>query len=367
VTQQLVRLEKELAAADQAPRWIELTARIAIVLARLSRFDEARQRISALRSRSTGAGIGGSHLWIMLAEAIADWYDSLSPQALDRVTRVQVLSGAMRYDHVTAIACAWKAHIQFETSDFDGMFRSLALAHRAADAANGDANTRVAIVVCNALALCGNGEQAQRWFMRGREFALADGDLSSIEALQYNRSVLALAGLRAQACFEPLDLQRLKQVRRELESTRNLQSITDNRTLVNHLRLAEARLMLLEKNYADALRMLHDIRGQSPFASYHFSPVAINLEMAFCHWHLGEADRSFALLEGMDFHSLTELDIDDQLVAASYWRALTRFDDRFGSTMAAEQRFEELVHAYVKSRERLAEGLRQLDFVRDAG
>jgi predicted negative regulator of RcsB-dependent stress response len=359
MSQQLHRLEISLQSTADVGLRAEINARIAAVLARLGRLQEARSKVKNLREEHGDWRSGRIHVWIMMAEAIIDWYGDLSPKALDRVTRVQVLSGAMRYLEVHAIASAWKAHIQFETSDFDGMFRSMELSYQSTSEDNGDANARLAIVACNAFSLCGDWVNAQKWFKKGRGYALAEGDLASIEALQYNKAVLAFTCLRADACIQAVDPDRAKAVRREMDSSRNLNLLTNNSVLANHLRLAEARLLLLECQFERAELSLAAVRNEAPFAAYHFSQNAIDLEIAYCQFKTGSVENALILFSKVDVNSFSELDIDDQLTAADIYSKMAELDPRFGNFSSISSRKSELAFAYSRSRSELTAGLQR--------
>lgn len=359
MTQQLQRLEKALQSTTDLATSIELTARIAIVLARLGRFEEAKAMSNALRQQHGDWRSGRIHVWIMLSEAIIDWFASLNSQALDRVTRVQALSDAMRYFEMHAIASAWKAHIQFEISDFDGMLRSIELAFRSKTEVNHDANARVAIVISNAFALCGDWVSAQYWFTRGRSNSLADGDLAGIEALQYNRAVLSLTCLRADSCMGPIDPCRTRAVRFEIDSSRNLNILTKNSALANHLHLAEARLLILECEFERASLALASVRNETPFAAYHFSQFAIDLEISYCRFRCNLIEEALAIFEAIDFGSFADLDIDDQFVAAHICHEMAKVSGRFGDSNLLSERESELSVAYSKSRAELIAGLQR--------
>jgi hypothetical protein len=293
----------------------------------------------------------------MLAEAIIDWYENLSYKALDRVTRVQVLSGAMRYREMYAIASTWKAHIQFETSDFDGMCRSLELSFQNRTEDNADANTRLAIVLTSAFSLCGDLVNAKVWFVKGRGYALAEGDQASVEALQYNRAVFALTSVRLESCIDAVSQERLRAVRREIDSTSNLNFLTRIPTLANHLHLAEARLLLLEGEYKRAILALESVRNETPFAAYHFSQFAINLEIAYCKFRLNEIEQAFELFSPIDFSSLADMDVDEQLVASHLHLEMASMDARFGDLNELRHRKSERLSAHLKSLSDLAAGL----------
>ena len=192
MSQLLLRLRAELQATDDAERQAELLARIAGQLARLGQFDQARQAIAELRAIYGDGRSGRATVWIMLAEGLVHFYSECHALALDRMTRAQVLAVAMKLSDVVAIVSAWKAQIEFETPKYDAMIQSLniGLTHVSDD--DLDAQTRLAIVLSNSFMICGDVDEAQRWFIRGRNYALRNGDQASIEALLYNRAALGI-------------------------------------------------------------------------------------------------------------------------------------------------------------------------------
>ncbi len=357
MSQQLKRLEAIRQSTTDSALAVELTARIAVILARLGRFEDANATVKVLRRDHGDWRSGRIHVWIMLSEAVIDWYEKLSHKALDRVTRVQVLSGAMGYSEMHAIASAWKAHIQFESSDFNGMFRSIESVFQSSSIKNSDANVRVAIVLSSAFALCGDLVNAQDWFTRGRGYALAEGDQASVEALQYNRAVLSLTCMRAESCANIISQDRLRSVRREIESSRNLHLMTRISALANHLYLADARLLILEGEYVKAANSLGLVRNEGPFASYHFSQFAIDLDISYCRFRLNALEDAYALFATIDLSSLVDLDVDDQLMCNHIRLEMANIDPRFGNPNEIRQRKAELALAYLKSRAELATGL----------
>jgi hypothetical protein len=363
MSQQLQRLEAKLLTSADVVTIVELTARIALVLSRLGRFDEAGVRVKVLREKYGDGRAGRIHLWIMLSEAILDWYANLSANALDRVTRVQMLSGAMGYLEMHAIASAWKAHIQFETSDFDGMLQSIDLAYQSSREENADANARLAIVLSSAFALCGDWMSAQKWFNAGRDYCLAEGDRAGLEALQYNRAVLSLTCIRAEWCTNDIDLNRVKIVRSEIDSSQNLNLLTKNSALANHLRLAAARLKMLESEFDQAINALSLVRNEAPFASYHFNQALIDLEIAYCQFRLNFVEKALLAFSTIDLSSLAGLDIDDQLAAAHACLEMAKCDPRFGSPDEMAQRKSDLAIEYSRSRAALSAGLQRFALV----
>lgn len=364
MSQLLRRLESSLATCSDPIERAELSARRACLLARRGEIEAAKAAVVDLRGSFGDGRSGRTTVWIMLAEALIHWYGDLNPQALDRIARAQLLSNAMQYRTMIALAAAWKAHIEFDMSNFDSMFKSLGVAAANMDDSNLDASGRVAIVLFNAFALCGDRAQSQLWFMKGRDIAVKAGDQTSIEALQFNRTALGLSVARAEHCVETLGSDAIRCIRSEYESARNLQALTGVDALKSHLHLCDQRLLMLESRFQEAKEAISVVRGEGPFGGSHFSQCLADLELAYCQFHTGAREAAFDLFSTIDTSSFLDLDIDDQLMAAWMQHEMVQADPRFGDLAIARNRLAEMRGAYVNSRESLRAGLQA--FLADA-
>ncbi len=365
MSQLLARLRRDLArAADPVDR-AELQARIGCCYARSGSFDEARHVVKELRSGFGDGRSGRVTIWIMLTEGLIHWYSEMSPKGLDRIVRAQLLSQAMKYRTGIAVSSAWKAHIDFEMSNFDAMFQALRLSISNASAEDNDASVRVAIVMVNATSLVGDFEGTKYWFMRGRDHALKEGDPADMDALQYNRAGMALAWVRAENCINPVQPESVRKVRLELESSKNLNAINGVDALDNYLRTSNARLMILEGRFDQAIVELTDVRGGHPFADFNFNTALVDLEIAFCHFRLTRVEDALRLYQSIDMGTIGDLQIDDQLAAASIKCELAKADSRFGDVVAYSKHLAELADAYSKWHAELKVGLQR--FVTENG
>lgn len=357
----LDRLFRQLGETTDPVERAEIVARISSNLARVGNFDEAKKRVTELRLQFGDGSSGRIMVWIMLAEGLIYHYENLSPSALDRIARAQLLGRSMGYDAFVSIASAWKAHIEFELSRFDSMVESLSLAKAKLRNSDHDAQTRVAIVLCNCYLICGNQRQAQRWFMRGRDHALENGDQASVEAMLYNKAAFGLAWIRAARCCEGLDGVDLSLVRQEIKSARNLQDLTRVAALQNHIHLWNARLCILDGEYQNAIEQLSTIRDKSPFATHNFSQAFIDFEISFCLLSLGKTNEALDLYRKIDMSSLAALDIDELLVATWMQYRMCHVNDGFGSASEVLIKLNNLRHKYVDTRAALAASLVQFE------
>lgn len=343
----LQRLEAQLAEAGTEEARAVVSARTAAYLARVGRFDEAAEHIAALRGQFGDGRVPLATAWLMWAEGVLHYYSELSPRALDRVARSQLLALAMRNAELASVTSAWKAHIEFETSRFEAMGQSLDLAIQHAAPENRSAVTRLSMVIADALFISGDHTNAQRWFMRGRDSALSEGDQASVEALVYNRAAFRLAWLRAQRCLREVSRDETSALRLEIESAKNLQDLTQIRALPDMVRLCDARAATLDGRYEAAVEKLANVRGAAgPFAPYNYSEGLVALETAYCQARLGDVESARLIMDQLQAVNFSQLDADDQLVAAWMRREMAAVSNRLGSIEQAAEQFRTASEAY---------------------
>lgn len=357
MSQLLKRLQLELSTASDPLTRAELLARISGHFSRIGNFSEARQCIADLRRDHAGERSGPATVWIMLAEGLLHLFSDLNPLAFDRVSRAQMLSLAMKYSPAIALASAWKAHLEFESSKFDAMVNSIRLGLEHADAEDHDSRVRLAIVLSNAFMIAGDRAASHGWFTKARHHAVINGDQASIEALLYNRTAFSVAAIRIGRCIEDVPQVDLAITRKEVESATNLQDLTGIRALTNHIYLWSARLSMLERNFPKALSDLTNARRGVPFADYNFSQQMIDLELAYCLAHLGQLEEAFLVFEAVDLESMGRLDLDERLVVASMLRELEVISDQFKRSDDINFEFEQLRSTFLRDRKLLRSSL----------
>jgi tetratricopeptide (TPR) repeat protein len=346
MSQLLTNLRRQLLTAQDPLVKAELLARIAANLARIGRFEEARQCVGELRLNHAGEKSSAATVWLMLAEGLIHLYSDLNPLALDRISRAQMLGLAMRYPAAIALSSAWKSHLEFENSRFDSMILSIRLGLQYAAVDEHEAQVRLAMVLANAFMIAGDRANSQVWFTKAREHAVKSGDQASLEALLYNRTAFGIASIRADFCVHGVLRVDLVIARKEVESTTNLQILTRVNALVNHIYLWSARLSILECRYITAIDDLEIARRGAPFADYNFSQQMIDLELAYCLSKLGRLGEALAVFEAIDLGSIDRLDLDERLVAASMQNELESMDQRFVRDPHTTSKFEKLKSKY---------------------
>jgi tetratricopeptide (TPR) repeat protein len=350
MSQLLTRLDRELQSAAGSVERAEILARKGSYFARVGNFSATREIIDQLRQQFGDGRSGHVTAWIMLTEGLLHLFENLSPLALDRIARSQALGLAMKDSSVVAISSAWKAHIEFETSNFAAMVKSLQVATAHASEGDHDAHARLAMVLSDSFLLCGDLQSAQSWFLSSRDHALKDGDLASIEALLYNRAAFGLARLRAERCIASVDADRLSLVRLEIASAKNLQNLSGVAALTNFVHLCDARLLILEERYAEAIDALGRIRNAQSFAEYNFNQSFVDLELSFCLQRLGRVEESKSIYASIVWSAFDGLDVDEQLVAAWMRCCMCEADESLDPESDAKSHLDSLSTKYEQMR-----------------
>ena len=340
MSQLIARLDRELEITSDPVKRAEILARKGSYLARIGRFSDTRAIIADLRQKFGDGRSGHVTAWIMLTEGMLHLFENISPVALDRITRAQALGLAMKDASVIAIASAWKAHLEFETSNFTAMVKSLELAMTYSSEYDHGSQARLAMVLSDSFLICGDRQSAQEWFLRSRDHALKDGDQASVEALLYNRAAFGLARLRAEHCVTNIDANQLSLARLEIASAKNLQTLIGVGALTNLVYLCEARLLILGGEFSQAIDALNGVRNAQPFASYNFSQSLIDLDVAFCLAQLDRLDEALEIYKSIEWPTFEGLDVDEQLVAAWTRYQLCVIDEAFGVPCEAKTQLE---------------------------
>ena len=312
MSQLLLKIETDLRSTTTPSDRGKLLARKSAYLARVGRFEDSKSIVCELRRDFGSSRSSNVTIWIMLTEGLIHYYENLGPEAYDRITRAQLLSKAIGDEELAATTSAWRAHLEFERSDFRAMAASIESALKFITIENYAAQTRVTMVLSDCHFLCGDRAGGQKWFLRSRDTALKEGDQASIEALLYNKAAFALAWLRAQCCFGPIAPDQLSLLRMELASARNLQDMAGINALTHVVHLCEARLLLLEEKYEEGISKLQSVRNAAPYGEYNFNQSLIDLEIEYCRHRLNPGEKR----SSRPIWDFDALDIDEQMLAA---------------------------------------------------
>ncbi len=337
----LVDLEKAIASEPDPVRSATLRVRWSVYQSRVGKFTEAEDCIKSLRADYDAGRSPSVSIWIMFAEGILYTYRDLSDQGADRVMRSLALASSMRERALITLASAWRAHHQFERSEFRGMIRSLESALSNSERDDHDSLARAYSVLGNAYMSSGQRLRGNACYAVCHHHALISGDQATIDANIYNRAAFAAAWLRARACFGETDSEWLTAVRGELRSSQNYQNIAGMSAVTGLVAMASARMSVLAGDFHAAIPALTAAREMKPFSAYGFHQSLVDLELAYCHMKLkerGHAKRFFDIGANCDYSNLHS---DERLVAAWLTAAILEQYPDIGDANAAQIELEE--------------------------
>lgn len=359
----LKRLEAEIQASSDSRIQGELKARRACYLARVGRFDEAKQIIAELRLAASGAGFERVSIWVILVEGVLAYFESLGFGAQDRIMRAQLLSKALGDERLVRIASAWRSHIEFEASNFDDMRAALAeiFLGKSTAADDDESLARASLTLAYSFTLVGERRIAQHWFSRARDHALKIGDQATIEAIIHNRASFSLGHLRIQRCFRELDQQEIDDCRLAVASAKNFQTLINIGSLTTLTELCEARLKALSGRFEEAERQLLSLQGMYPFRSNTYSADYIELERAFLFASAGQAEEARQLVLKVARPPYVNLDPDDQMVAAWLRMKIALIQPSVLDPSVETSNFRECSSAFLEFNHRLREAIRPFE------
>jgi hypothetical protein len=227
-------------------------------------------------------------------------------------------------------ALAWRAHVEFENSNYRETFSALRAFFATENFADDDAFARVCNVLCKIAMICGDRDITKHFFHKGREYSLRNGDQAGIEALQHNKAAFYLAWVRAQFFLERDILQDLRDVHVEISSARSLQNLMGIRAKSYYIDLCDARLAILEGRYTDALNWLNLIEGNLYFPVGSFVPRLTILEKSYCLARLGAIDEAHKIYHVPTEIEISKIDLDEQLAVRWLMYQMSDISDRFG-------------------------------------
>jgi len=332
----LARLDAAIAKSRHPIETACLRAERAGFLARLGHFDEARAVIGSLHAQFDPHPHAAVSAWLCMTEGWMLHFGSMSAGARDKMKRAQALAAAAGLVPLQALASAWLAHTDYLADDVHEMLRNVALALKLAAPDHHAARARACMVVALSYDFGERADRAQPWYLRAREHANAEGDETTLSALNYN-----ISGHRAhhamQAALFGGDAQ--DQARSALagfEATGNFDAWVGTLSLDTLMPMQRAGLASVQGQFGEALALYEKHfdaaarQGQARLAAKHLA------DMAWCRWHLGDtagARRDAqAAVDGVE----ATMQMDDRAVAHARLASLFKLlDDPAASSLHA--------------------------------
>jgi tetratricopeptide (TPR) repeat protein len=287
-----------LAKLDAALAHACLRAERAGFLARLGHFDEARAVIASLHAQFDARPQPAISVWLAMAEGWMLHFGSLSEGARDKFKRAQAMSLATGLLPLQALSSAWVAHLDYLADDIADMVRNVSLALKLAAPDHHGARARACMVVALGYAFAEREDRAQPWYVRAREHATADGDETTLSAINYNLCSQRAHRAMQAALFGGEAMEQVRQATVGAQATDNFDAWIGATSLDALVPMHRAGLASIQGQYAQALSLyekhLDDSRRQG---LSRLAPTYL-ADMAWCRWHLG--DGAGALRDAQD-------------------------------------------------------------------
>jgi tetratricopeptide (TPR) repeat protein len=192
----LMRLDDGIKNARSTLEADCLRAERAGYLARIGQFDQVSVELAALHERYDPRPNAEISAWLNLVEGLVIYFSAVGLPTNDKVKRSLALSSAAGIKPLQAISSAWLAQFDYVRTDIDSMARNIRISLTMAASDHHSAQSRVSLVVAQALHLAGRPDLALMWYRRARDHAVADGDDATTSALMHNMGWLRMMLMR---------------------------------------------------------------------------------------------------------------------------------------------------------------------------
>lgn len=355
----LARLDAELARARHPVDAACLRAERAGFLARLGRFDEARAELAAIHAQFDRQPQAGVSVRVCLAEGWLHHFSTMSGAAHDKMKRAEALSAAAGLTQLHALSLAWLAHFEYNSDDIDGAVRHLEQALKLAASDNHAARARACLVTGMAYHFSERLDRAQPWYARARDHATADGDETTLSALNYNMTGNRVHHAMQAAVFGGDAQGEARHAHTGTESTSNLDQWIGTASLDALVPMQRACIASVQGQYGPALALYDkhvDDAQKQGLARMKANYLA---DMAWCRWHLGDtvgAQRdAHAAAASID----DSMHVDDRAVAHGRLGMLFKLLDEPDAAMRHAAAARELWAAHRQFQAKVLERLEQ--------
>lgn len=291
----LTQLDDAIDAAKDPLVRDRLRAERAGVLARHGNIGQSRRIVNELRSRTAAVNDSELSVWLLLAEGMADHFESISPRARQRFMRAHGLALSAALPQLQALAAAWLATAEWNKSQWDDAVAYVAEALRLASADSHSAHARACLLVADAYHHAGEVLRAQSWFERGREHANADGDTSMVSVLLYNRASCRVSAVGLAHAFGLAEANEGLRALLEAESTIHFDAGLGTASLKAMVPMLRAQALVVNGRHADALAVFGTYGDAAREQGFGPHMARVLSDQAWCRCQLGEADKAIDL------------------------------------------------------------------------
>ncbi|GAP37760.1 hypothetical protein ISF6_3705 [Piscinibacter sakaiensis] len=337
----LARLDADIRKGPPLVEAACLRAERAAQLARLGRFDAARDEITALQAGFARQPHAGVSAWLCLAEGCLAYFTNLSAAARDRMQRALALSTAAQLPRLQALAAAWLAHMDYVQLDPDAMGRHLREALSCAEPGHASALARASLVAGIACHFAERLDLAQPWYALAREHASGEGDDATLAALSNNMAWQRACHAVQASLFGGDAALQARHALAAAEATENLGRWIGSTALDSLVPMLRASVLSVLDRPAEALALYETHWGHARRQGLGRLGGAVLADIAGCRWRLGQ--RAAALEEAAAAERAIDpsMHADDEAVARARLARLYRAADREDDALRHDGRMRE--------------------------
>lgn len=313
----LKQLDQQVAAAPSPMASVVPRARRAMQLARHGALTEAREALTTLHQLSFQHPHADIGAWLHLAEGLMTYYNGFSVQpAQERIQRAHAIASTHPgLEEVQVLADAWLAQLAFVRHEPEAVIE---YAHRCLAAArpeeDHDALARLGMALGLSWHYAGDGEAAQRWYLRARRHAARDGDDATLSALMFNMAAMRVALLRRESLIGSV---RVQEMLLSVDSIRHYDAAV-GATMMNELTpVLRAQVLTVEGRFEEARALYEQHLPQAMSLGLERLGSSLLSDVAWCRANSGQNDLALRQAREAEVELDPSCELDDRAITHS--------------------------------------------------
>lgn len=252
----LTTLNAEAKNTTNPENWAKAICRSAVHFSRKGHTGKALEAVALVRGRFSHSLTPTIAAWLMLAEGILEFFREDSSAAFDRARRAHAIAVAADLADVRPTCSAWMALLEFNALRYEQMVLHIDDALSRAQQDDHQALARASLVLADALHFTGNFAIARPWYEKTRLHATAEGDEATLSAMLHNVAAFRVDNVRIADAFGISMPQEAQRAMMEANSALNYDTALGSSSFSMLVPLYRAQLLMVERNYVEAERML---------------------------------------------------------------------------------------------------------------
>lgn len=345
------RLDAAIAQAlDPFTRECLKAERVA-VLARHGLLKEARFALTGLRTQSQRYRKPLLHAWVHLIDGLIDHFESVAPRALQKFAKAHDEAVLARHPAMQALASAWMAAVCFNTPDLEAALRHAVDALTIAPADAHAARARAGLVLADACRFAGDDQRSQRWYLRARQHASAEGDGSMISVLLYNIATMRSARIGLNDAMGRAHPDEARQALIEIDSVANYDSGVGTHSLATLVPVMRAQVFVVLARFEEAIALFDTHLMSARNEGMAHREARFLADRAWCHLRLRHHHEALRDARAAQQALGAHLDADDRAAVHGRLAAVYRLAER-DADASAQQALAEAALAEHESQQR---------------